>query len=87
MNVGPATESTTMASNEVKDSPEPSNASVDGERADAQEAHAEPSKMSRRKLAYVATALVSRAMFYGAAGCGKGDPRIFACQALRRGSS
>lgn len=87
MNVGPTTESATMASNEVKDSPEPSNASVDGERADAQGAHAEPSKMSRRKLAYVAPALVSRAMFYGAAGCGKGDPRIFACQALRRGSS
>lgn len=88
MNVGTTTESTTMASNETNDKPEPSDTSVapEDDRAKASSSPALP-KMSRRKLTYVAPALVSRAMFYGAAGCGKGDPRIFACQALRRGSS
>lgn len=43
--------------------------------------------ISRRKLTYVAPALASRAMFYGAAGCGKGNPRLHSCVVLRRGSS
>lgn len=46
-----------------------------------------PLKLSRRKIAYVAPALLSRAMFYGAAGCGKSDPIIFTCQVAARGSS
>lgn len=44
-------------------------------------------KLSRRKLAYVAPVLVSSAMFYGAAGCGKSNPRLVTCQALPRGAS
>jgi hypothetical protein len=42
---------------------------------------------TRRKLAYVAPVLLSRAMFYGAAGCGKHDPRSQSCQIVRKGSS
>lgn len=43
--------------------------------------------ITRRKLAYIAPALLSRSMFYGAAGCGKGNPRMLPCQTLRRSSS
>jgi len=45
-------------------------------------AEGSPTGIGRRKLAYVAPALMSRAMFYGAAGCGKGNPRMLACPVL-----
>lgn len=73
-----------MASNNSSD-PRESDVSADTENGSSQSP--DLSKISRRKLTYVAPALVSRAMFYGAAGCGKGNPRVFACNALRKGSS
>ena len=58
-----------------------------GARAGAATPNAESGMISRRKLAYVAPLLLTRKMFYGAAGCGKGNPRIISCLILRRGSS
>lgn len=88
MNVGTPTEGTTMAS---KNTNTPESADMPAEHGDdpakANDSPPELPTLSRRKLAYVAPALASRAMFYGAAGCGKGDPRLFACIQLRRGSS
>ena len=40
-----------------------------------------------RKLVYETPLLISRPLFYGAAGCGKGDPRSFACQQIPSSSS
>jgi hypothetical protein len=65
------------------------NASADASKSGGAVAadHGEEIEMSRRKFAYVAPTLISQAMFYGAAGCGKGNPRQFSCLVLRRGSS
>jgi len=74
-----------MSSNNSKDSEN----TLDREIARDSSAPAGPTGagITRRKLAYIAPALLSRSMFYGAAGCGKGNPRMLPCQTLRRSSS
>jgi hypothetical protein len=59
----------------------------DDNKADQSDTSSERISLTRRKLGYVAPVLVSRAMMYGAAGCGKADPRTISCQVVRRGGS
>jgi hypothetical protein len=46
----------------------------------------EPGMLSRRKLLYVAPALLSAGMMHRAASCGQMDPRQFQCQMVPRSS-
>ncbi len=43
--------------------------------------------VTRRKLLWVAPAIMSRRLIYASSGCGKGDPFVTACQQHPAGGS